>query len=252
VELLFPSIDFLPLLSLRFLSNITQCSTTTSPPFSLSNEECSDDGVEGGCFFCSLRSSDLFSVNDSTLSGNSCPNGRGGCAFCDCRYPGSLGLMFSEISLSDNSACFGCDLFIVCEDIKTQIVYSMFLFNLRSINNKTSIWGFDSVDSTPQNLFDSLAFNQNDTIVVNVNGTDEPLCGSNAFPCRSISEGAKHVQSMDFEKRLFVDVEGLIGKETSVKDVVVKAQSKTASLQFDSLIEDVSDFLFWECFDRTY
>ncbi|KAH7825299.1 uncharacterized protein MONOS_613 [Monocercomonoides exilis] len=193
---------------------------------------------KGGGMFCVLNEGGSFDCSFCTISECFCSTtGRGGWLFLEGISAAEQPLQFvlSNITLKDNSALRGRDVFVKCHSIEKQIVDEQFLLDFRApFVKELAIWGCttDSFVGEEDLLLRVVKF-QSETIFVSSvseNSADGKQCGEFKMPCQSLNQGVQHIIPSSYSQ-LLVSEETIMNGECEAKDAIFHSlQSQSAAL----------------------
>ncbi|KAH7815164.1 uncharacterized protein MONOS_12210 [Monocercomonoides exilis] len=193
---------------------------------------------KGGGIFSVLNEGGKFDCSFCTISECFCSTtGRGGRQFLEGTSAAEQPLQFelSNITLKENSAFRGKDVYVRCHSIETHIIDERFLLDFRAPFVKDlSIWGCitDSFVGEEDLLLRVMKY-QSETIFVSSvadNHEDSKQCGEFSMPCQSLNVGIQHIIPSPYSQLLILGQTEIIGK-CDVLDVTIRSlQSPSAAL----------------------
>eukprot|EP00770_Monocercomonoides_exilis_P004654 MONOS_4632.1-p1 / transcript=MONOS_4632.1 / gene=MONOS_4632 / organism=Monocercomonoides_exilis_PA203 / gene_product=unspecified product / transcript_product=unspecified product / location=Mono_scaffold00125:53360-60769(-) / protein_length=2470 / sequence_SO=supercontig / SO=protein_coding / is_pseudo=false len=160
--------------------------------------DCNATGANcgGGCVFARLFDTGNLTVKHSSF--RQCrvnqASGRGGAILLILDDSSTDNFVFSFDYFKDDVAFKGKDIFIYCRSLIRCATMARFDFSMAqaALVRENSLYGVGTVDfPTDTNLFTIWEFNRSIVYVSNeIYAEDFPLCGSAAFPCRSVEYAA--------------------------------------------------------------
>eukprot|EP00770_Monocercomonoides_exilis_P015776 MONOS_15727.1-p1 / transcript=MONOS_15727.1 / gene=MONOS_15727 / organism=Monocercomonoides_exilis_PA203 / gene_product=unspecified product / transcript_product=unspecified product / location=Mono_scaffold01330:43-5832(-) / protein_length=1912 / sequence_SO=supercontig / SO=protein_coding / is_pseudo=false len=193
---------------------------------------------KGGGMFNVLNEEGNFDCSFCTISECFCSNtGRGGWMFLECtstvEHP--LNFVLSNITLKDNTALKGRDVYVRCHSIETQIADEQFLLDFRAPFVKDlAVWGCttDSFEGEEDLLLRVVKYLSETIFVSSVseNHKDSKQCGEFSMPCQSLDVGVQHIIPSSYSQ-LLISKETVIVGECEAMDLIIRSlQSSSAAL----------------------
>ncbi|KAH7820901.1 uncharacterized protein MONOS_17812 [Monocercomonoides exilis] len=209
----------------------------------------SPTSVEGGAMRISVEESGSFSINGTSVCQKcSCENrrvGKGG--FLWMHFPESHGdFALGMMSLKENSAFTGRDVFVTCKDLLEIVDPSSFSFAaaVAESERSNSLVGTDSFwfHSQDEDLFDLVLGYRSRVIYVNsTKGMNHIGCGKRSFQCTSVDYGITRVADGE-ERRIEIGEAGNVGGEFDLVHLLIESNSEeTAVLSVSGAIPKTRD-----------
>ncbi|KAH7815782.1 uncharacterized protein MONOS_18281 [Monocercomonoides exilis] len=163
--------------------------------------KCKSANGHGGAIKCSLSSSCIFNIWNSTITGCEVSINKrlygGGLSFdLLLGYENSFSL--SSLMFSLNNAYIGKDLFVCCGDLNESITPERFdIILMENGIEKVDFAGTDKklFISEPIDLLHLLVKYVGDFVFIDEDGIDILGCGKEKLPCRSMNNGFKHLDN---------------------------------------------------------
>ncbi|KAH7827925.1 putative Protein tyrosine and serine/threonine kinase [Monocercomonoides exilis] len=204
---------------------------------------------EGGAMRISVEESGSFSINGTSVCQKcSCENrrvGKGG--FLWMHFPESHGdFALGMMSLKENSAFTGRDVFVTCKDLLEIVDPSSFSFAaaVAVSERNNSLVGTDSswFHSKDEDLFDFVLGYRSRVIYVNsTKGMNYIGCGKRSFQCTSVDYGITRVADGE-ERRIEIGETGNVGDEFDLVHLLIESNSEeTAVLSVSGAIPKARD-----------
>ncbi|KAH7815409.1 uncharacterized protein MONOS_4738 [Monocercomonoides exilis] len=166
---------------------------------------------------------------------SSLEEGKGGGVYLASKETGDLQFLFGNMSFMGNEAAVGCDVFVSCFSIQSQINESQFVFDLERVTSREkSMFGVDVTEHKAfTNLMDFISVYQSDTIVVSSlegrGGRNERQCGAPEQPCKTVEYGLGHLTNR-FVSQMFVDGETAINSEVEMQQMSLSSRWMESSV----------------------
>ncbi|KAH7823247.1 uncharacterized protein MONOS_827 [Monocercomonoides exilis] len=158
-------------------------------------------------------------------------NGRGGGLYLDCipnQHPDEakspvLNFHMKSVNFSMNNAFYGKDFFIFCDNINEQVTNELFSldYSQTTFKDDKAFCGTDA-SQTDINLLSLIRFYRSEQIFVSSSAQEEDsMCGTENVPCRSVSEGMKHINE-GYMRFLCIIAQADLGGETVMNALSVR------------------------------
>ncbi|KAH7826413.1 uncharacterized protein MONOS_4210 [Monocercomonoides exilis] len=157
-------------------------------------------------------------VNSSVVRCSCSDIGKGGGVYVGSNETGVLDFEFRTMVFVANTAGVGCDIFVQCFSISSQINETQFRFDLRKISDQEKgICGIDSTEhKTDTNLLDFITVYLSDTIYVcserSSGGKNDRQCGAPLLPCATIDYALDHLTGEYVSEMYVVEQANLEGE----------------------------------------
>ncbi|KAH7815959.1 uncharacterized protein MONOS_18277 [Monocercomonoides exilis] len=200
---------------------------------------------EGGGMFFLLNERGKLEMNHTNVVKCFCSNiGRGGGMFLKSQSVSQEALPFvlSNITLRENVASKGRDVFVKCTDLDSQISESQFLINFgEPFVKELAIWGCtaDNYGDEEDLLRRVFVFRSEFIFVSSVvgNSSDSKQCGEMKSTCSSLDVGVSHIIPSDYSQLLIWNETTLTGS-CSAQRVTIK--SMEASRNAEIKVSEIS------------
>ncbi|KAH7820700.1 uncharacterized protein MONOS_2096 [Monocercomonoides exilis] len=149
-------------------------------------------------------------------------SGRGGGIYLEVTL--GSGIKMTELQFSGNKATYGRDIYFVCEDLRVSATQVLFPFWSSIENKENSLFGSDHqvARGCDVDLFVFLSGFLGKEVYVGQSGEDAAYCGHALYPCKTLSESMKHLDSVEGDGRILVNENLECGKQLNVSGVIVK------------------------------
>ncbi|KAH7826393.1 uncharacterized protein MONOS_14095 [Monocercomonoides exilis] len=157
-------------------------------------------------------------VNSSVVRCSCSDTGKGGGVYVGSNETGVLDFEFRTMVFVANTAGVGCDIFVQCFSISSQINETQFRFDLRKISDQEKgICGIDSTEhKTDTNLLDFITVYLSDTIYICSEryggGKNDRQCGAPLLPCATIDYALDHLTGEYVSEMYVVEQANLEGE----------------------------------------
>ncbi|KAH7830498.1 uncharacterized protein MONOS_10097 [Monocercomonoides exilis] len=208
---------------------------------------CLSDSEEGGFMKCSLQATGKMSIANSSItkSGMIESRGRGGGLHLSLPNGSTNDYLIANVSFVNNSAEFGKDIFIVCDNLNTSITLEQFKIRLMNDDGQKAI----SMMGNDRNYFNDSAHDlylfliqfQSQEIIVSSSGYDMQGCGSEMYPCYSFSRGFSNILQDAVQKRLTIITETYVDHSHVLSSFIIAPSNtlENCSLAVSSTISGV-------------
>ncbi|KAH7822822.1 uncharacterized protein MONOS_8259 [Monocercomonoides exilis] len=189
-----------------------------------------DTSDYGGALHVKMEEGGRFEINDTKISSCSAIAGKGGGVFLNClsKENKMISFHFKNITLSNNKALMGRDVFVKCFSISKQISEEQFDLDFREppYDRFNAIWGVDeTLPIEDVDLIPLIVVYRSELIFVcgvNDEGNDVKPCGNSTTPCKSLSYGLTHIVSSIYSQ-LLIDRECDILQTCTANSVTIKS-----------------------------
>eukprot|EP00770_Monocercomonoides_exilis_P004738 MONOS_4715.1-p1 / transcript=MONOS_4715.1 / gene=MONOS_4715 / organism=Monocercomonoides_exilis_PA203 / gene_product=unspecified product / transcript_product=unspecified product / location=Mono_scaffold00128:96627-104027(+) / protein_length=2466 / sequence_SO=supercontig / SO=protein_coding / is_pseudo=false len=201
---------------------------------------------EGGIAKVTLKGNEKLEIKSTNVSSCSLSsrNGKGGFLYLDCQncLNEKPFLFDAFITLKNNNAAIGKNMFILGKDFNSSVTNESFKFDYSSmINDKTLFVGSDNFHSN-KDLFMFLVPYSSFEIFISSGGFDVARCGSEEEPCFTMWKGMENMKDEEGNKTIQIEGSTVILDSFNVSNYLIKKGVKMgeedtkANLKFEKTI----------------
>ncbi|KAH7821935.1 uncharacterized protein MONOS_1203 [Monocercomonoides exilis] len=184
-----------------------------------------ENGIEGGALRITLNAEQQLILNKTAGKNCECSQtiGKGGFLYVNCSDSESNApFVFDTITLENNKAKIGENIYILSNDLNATVKSSSFMFDYSSMANSTNLFVGNDDAFNNANLFRFLEGYSNSRIHISSLGFDVKRCGSEDDPCFSFWKGMQQIEGGE-EKEM------IIHRKAALKDSFILSNFKICS-----------------------